>query len=129
MILKICTAPIIMSWDFRKNKAVLLKSFLNFELPLLSQAEIFAKIKRFVAVIWNLNCPYHHELNFDKNMADFMKSLENPDCPYYPGLKFPQKWSGFVEMIWKFDMPLHHKVAFLQKYGRFDDWTGPIIAG
>ena len=62
-------------------------------------------------------------------MADFMKSLENPDCPYYPGLKFPQKWSGFVEMIWKFDMPLHHKVAFLQKYGRFDDWTGPIIAG
>ena len=84
MILKICTAPIIMSWDFRKNKAVLLKSFLNFELPLLSRAEIFAKIKRFVAVIWNLNCPYHHELNFDKIWQILWSHLKIRTAPIIP---------------------------------------------
>ena len=98
--------------------------FWKFELPLLSRAEIFSKMKRFVEMFENLNCPYHHELNFGKHMADFMKSLENSGCPYYRELKFSQKWSGFVEVIWKFDLALYHKLAFLQK--RFDDATGKL---
>ena len=73
----------------------------KFDLPLLSRVEIFSKIKCFVEVIWkfelpllspgefsskykavllkwfeNLNCPYHHELNFGKNMAGFISHLK-----------------------------------------------------
>ena len=50
--LKIWTGPFITSWNFLKNKAVLLKQ------------------------LENLKYPYRHELNFGKKMVDFANSLE-----------------------------------------------------
>ena len=132
--LKICTSPIIKSWNFLKNK-----TFWKFALPLLSRAEIFAKIKRFVEVIrkfalpllsqpeifakksvllkWfeNLNCPYYHELIFSqkcKNKAVLLKCFENLNCPYHHELISAKNTAYFMKSLENPDCPYYHGLKF-----------------
>ena len=105
--LKIRPAPIITSKNVRKNKAVFLKQFeqhrywragifsiisqfwwyhLKFDLPLLSQAEIFAKIiPNSINSFEHLNCSHY------LNKAVLMMPLENLIFPYYHKVKHSLK--------------------------------------
>ena len=126
--LKICTSPIVKSWNFLKNKA-LLKCFENYTAPIVTNWNL-CKHKAFC---WsNLKTLLHDELNFGKNMTNFMKPLENSDCPYYHELTFSQKYSSFVEVFWKFGLPLLSRSEIFAEIKQFcwsvlKTWTAPII--
>ena len=66
--------------------------------------------------LWqNLACPFYHEPNFGKNMADFMNSLENSHCSNYHEVKLAQKLRSFVDATSKSGLPLWSRVNILQK--------------
>ena len=67
----------------------------------------------------NLSCPYYHELNFSKNMADFINSIENLHCPNYQEVKLAQKESSFVDATSKFGLITSWHFA-KKKSSRFD---------
>ena len=79
--LKIWTAPIITSWNFLENKAVLLK--------------------------WleNLICAYYDGLKFSQKYGSLMISPENLNCPFSHELKFLQIHLIFNLVIWIFELP------------------------
>ena len=55
--LKICTAPIIKSWSFAKSKAVLTKSLENLNYPCYHEVNFTLQKSSFVDVIWNFELP------------------------------------------------------------------------
>ena len=66
---KIWTAPIITSWNFLKNKAVLLKWFDNLNLLEYfschhTMREIFSKIRLFVSMTWKFDLALLSQANF-----------------------------------------------------------------
>ena len=122
--LKIRTAPIITSWNFPKNKAVLLKWFENLncpyhhklafsqkrqnwwchwkiELGLLSRGKILAKIRQFSWCDLNIwPSAIITSGRFRKNKADLLKRFGNLNYAYYHRLKFSQKWGSFDGITW-----------------------------
>ena len=88
---KTWTAPIITSWNFLKNKAVLLQWFEN------------------------MNCPYYHELKFSKKWSSFVEVTWNLNYPYYHELKFSKKCGRFYEITWKFALPLSSRGQIFTK--------------
>ena len=88
---KIWTAPIITSWNFLKNKAVLLQWFEN------------------------MNCPYYHELKLSKKWSSFVEVTWNLNYPYYHELKFSKKCGRFYEITWKFALPLSSRGQIFTK--------------
>ena len=88
----------------------------KFELPLLSQAQMFAKIKQFCwsdLKIWH--APITASWNSCKDKAVLMMSLKILNCPYYHEVNFPQKWSSFVDVIWNFEQPLLSRAGIFSK--------------
>ena len=128
--MKIWPAPIIMSWNFCKNKTVLLKWFENLNLPLIITGFNFLKTSHcyWCNLLANLNGPYYYKLPFSprkdifnditwpapnikssiffKNSPYLMKLLEYLSCPYHHQVIFLQKKSSFVDLTWKLDLPL-----------------------
>ena len=163
-ILQIWTATIIMSWNLRKNKAILIRYFANlnchyyyklkfseeqsnfdqvfckFELPLLSRAEIFGRIKQFwsgvlkiwtapiitswnflktkrfcwsVLKIWTIPCTTSR--NFLKNKAVLLKCFENLTCPYDHELKFSQNKVVLLKWFENLNFNFYQELTFSQK--------------
>ena len=162
--MKIWTATIITSWNFRKNKAILIRYFANlnchyyhelksseeqsnfdqvfckFELPRLSWAEIFGRIKQFwsrvlkiwtapiitswnflktkrfcwnVLKIWNIPCTTSR--NFLQNKAVLLKCFENLTCPYDHELKFSQNKVVLLKWFENLNFNFYQELTFSQK--------------
>ena len=131
--LKIRTGPLITMRSVQENKTSLIHSLENlncpcnhklkffqkyprfneviwkFELPLLSRAEIFAKISHFC---WTdlMNWPYDYELKFL-----LMISLKNVTCPYYHELKFSLRKAVLLMSLELLNWPYYHELKYLQK--------------
>ena len=128
--MKIWPAPIIMSWNFCKNKTVLLKWFENLNLPLIFTGLNFLKTSQcyWCNLLANLNGPYYYKLpfsprkdifnditwpasnitssNFFKNSPYLMKLLEYLSYPYHHQVILLQKKSSSVDVTWKLDLSL-----------------------
>ena len=91
------------------------------DLPLLSRAEIFIRIKQFCwfdLKIWH--GPIIASWNFRKNIgAVLLKWFENSHCLYYHELKFSRKYSSFVDVIWKFKLPLLSRAEIFSEIKQF----------
>ena len=104
---KIWTAPIIKSWNFYKNKAILLKWLENLNCPYYHELKCSQKYPRFNEVTWIFELPLlSRGKDFFKNKAILLMWLENLNCPYYHELKFSQKYGRFYKVTWKFALPL-----------------------
>ena len=122
--LKIWPTPIIRSWNFCKNKAVLMKSLEKLNWPYYKEMKLSEKYPRFNEVTWKFElplltggksspkisqfcwcdlkiwpAPIITRGNICENKAVLMTSLENLNCPYYRELKFLQKYTRFIEHL------------------------------
>ena len=94
---------------------------LKLDLPLLSHADVFTKIKKFCwchLKIWH--GPIIASWNFCKNIkVVLLKWFENPHCLYYHELKFLQKKSSFLDVIWKLKLPLLSRAEIFSEIKQF----------
>ena len=122
--LKIWTASIITSWNFLKNKAVLMISHEVWPTAIITRWN-FCKNKG-ILFMWleNLACPYYCEV--------LLKWFEKLNYPYYQALKFSRKQGSFVKAIRKFELRLWWRAEMFSKIRQFwwyhlKIWTASII--
>ena len=104
---------------FAKINKRLVEVIWKSELPLLSRAEIFSKIKQFclsVLKIWT--APIITNWNFLKNEVVLLKCFEIWTAPIITGWNF-LKNEAFCWSVWKFELPLSSRAKLCQNMADF----------
>ena len=131
--LKIWPVPIVTSWNFLKNKAVLLKWFKTLDCPYYHELKL-SQIKYsslwYHLKIWT--APIITSRNFCRNTPDLMKLREYLNCPYTTRENVWKNKAVLWNMNWKFDLPLLSWAEIFVKIRQFSrsdfkNWIVSII--
>ena len=94
--MKICTAPNIKSWNFRKNKVVLLMWIINLKCPYYHKLKVFLRKYSFNDITWKFDMPLlSRAAAVHKNNPGLMKWLEYLNWLYFPRDKILEKIRQF----------------------------------
>ena len=104
----------------------------KFALPLLSRAEIFSKIKRFVEVFWKFELPLSLRAEIFSKIKRFVEVFWKCELHLSSRAKLWQKYGTFYEVTWKFGLALLSRTEVFTKikqlcWSVLKIWTSPII--
>ena len=113
--LKIRPAPIITSWNFLKNKTVLMVSLEKLNLPYYKEVKFLQKYRRFNEITWKFELPLVTALSIAKSKAVCWCDLKIWPAPIIIDWNFLKNKAFFDDIMWNFEPALLSRSEFFAK--------------